>query len=412
MKLLLVDTIEEARQKLLDCTSHWKVPVEKTEILRAHECILAEDIVSPEDIPHFRRSTVDGYAVFSADTQGAGESVPALLKLTGSVEMGKRADITLCRGECVYVPTGAMLPDNADAMVMVEYSEIFDSDTIAIYESVAAGSHIVNIGEDKRQGEILLQKGTKIYCKEIGILAAAGLTEVLKFVPLKIAIISSGDELVSHSALPGAAEIRDINTLALCALARESLFEITVSQALKDDENLLEETIREVMKSCDVVVLSGGSSQGTKDMTEKVFSCVASPGVFTHGLAIKPGKPAILGYDRDSDTILAGLPGHPVSALMVFKVLLSWLTRQLTFQKEPVPIPAKITCNIAASAGRTTFQPVILRSREYEYFAEPVFGKAGMISTMTDSDGYIVIDMNKEGLVKGEIVFVYLWNCE
>ena len=408
MKLLTVDTIEEARQKLLNNTSHWKLPQEKPEIPCAFGRIIAEDLYSPLDIPGFRRSTVDGYAVIAADTTGAGESIPALLKLTGTVEMGKPAGFCLRRGECAYVPTGGMMPEGADAMVMIEYSEPFGSE-IAIYQSAAAGSYVIQAAEDAKQGGLLLRCGTKIRSQEIGALAAAGITNVPVYAPLRLCIISSGDELVSPSAVPRPGEVRDINTYALEALAKESGYLVTKTKIVKDEEDALEAAVLEGMKNNQLVVLSGGSSQGEKDMTANVFSSVAKPGVFTHGLAIKPGKPTILAYDKVSDTILAGLPGHPVSALMVFRVLFSWFIRQLTGEKEPFPVPAAINCNLAGSPGRTTYQPVILRDFDNTYLAEPVFGKAGVINTLTNADGYIVIDMNKEGIMKGDKVQVFIW---
>ena len=409
MKLLTVDTIEETRKKLLECTAHWEVPVEYLDVSQALGRILAKDINVPEDIPAFRRSTVDGYAVICKNTFGASETQPVFLKLTGSVEMGKPTDFTLQNGECVYVPTGGMIPDKADAMVMIEYTEAFNGE-IAVYSSTAEGNYVVRIGEDARQGSTLLKRGVKILCAQTGALAAAGITQIPVYAPLRLFIFSSGDELVDPSALPRPGEIRDINTMSLSALAKESGFQIMGTQTLKDDEKLLEDAVRNAMKENDIVILSGGSSQGEKDMTEKVFSQIAKPGVFTHGLAIKPGKPAILGYDKDNETILAGLPGHPVSALVVFKVLFSWLILQLTGQKEPYPIPAKLSCNLAGSPGRTVYQSVKLLSCGEGLTAQPVFGKSGMISTLTNADGYIIIDINKEGLQKDEIVQVFLWN--
>jgi molybdopterin molybdotransferase len=408
MKLLTVDTIEEARHKLLSCVTHWKVPVERLELSQAPGRIISEDIAAPEDIPNFRRSTVDGYAVVAADTAGAGESIPVFLKFAGSVEMGKPAEYSIRRGECVYVPTGGMIPGGADSMVMVEFSEIFGGE-IALYESAAPGSNVAQIGEDARQGNILLRRGKRIRSPETGALAAAGITEVPVYVPLRLSIISSGDELVAPSCTPRPGEIRDVNSLALEALAHESGFRVECSLALKDDESALEAAVKEAMRTSDVVVLSGGSSQGAKDMTEQILSRAATPGVFTHGLAIKPGKPTILGYDKVTDTLLAGLPGHPGSGLVVFRVLLSWLAMQLTGQRDPFSVPAAISCNLAGSPGRTTFQPVALRYADGGCLAEPIFGKSGMISTLTNADGFIVIDLNKEGLKAGEAVLVHLW---
>jgi len=414
LKLLTVDTIEEARRKLLGCVTRGgarqALSCERLEIAKALGRVLAADVIAPENVPDFSRSAVDGYAVISADTAGAGEALPVLLRLAGEVEMGKPAGLSLRRGECAYVPTGGMIPDGADAMVMVEYTEAFGGE-IAVYESAAVGSHVARIGEDFRQGEILLRRGTTLRSQEIGALAAAGVAQVPAYLPLRIAIISSGDELVAPSARLSPGEVCDINTLALEALAKESHYRVVMTRTVKDDEKALEEAVRSAMRESDVVALSGGSSQGAKDMTAQVFSRLAEPGVFTHGLAVKPGKPTILGYDEKTDTVLAGLPGHPVSALMVFRILFSWLARQLTGQKEPSPIFAKITCNIASAPGRTCYQPVALRlcERGGEYLAEPVFGKAGMITGMTKADGYVIIDLNNEGLEKGEAVQVFLW---
>ncbi|GHV96368.1 molybdopterin molybdenumtransferase MoeA [Spirochaetia bacterium] len=409
MKLLTVDTIEEARQKLLDCVKGRKLPVEYMAVTQALGRVLAEDITTPADIPAFRRSTVDGYAVISTDTAGAGESLPVFLSLAGSVEMGRVADFSLRRGQCAYVPTGGMIPGSADAVVMVEHSEPFDEKSVAIYEPAAVGSHIARVGEDVRRGSSLLRRGTKIRSPEAGALAAAGIVEVAVYAPLNLTILSTGDELVPPAASPRPGETRDINTWALAALAAQSGYRIIASHILKDDCAALEAAVRKAMQTSDIVALSGGSSQGAKDMTAEVFSRVAQPGVLCHGLAIKPGKPTILAFDQASGVVLAGLPGHPVSALMVFRVLLSWLTITLTGQMEPFPVPAKMVCNLAGSPGRAVYQPVALVRSGDGYLAEPLFGKSGMMSTLTGADGYVIIDLNKEGLQKGEEVWVHLW---
>ena len=405
MKLFTVDTVEEARNKIINRIKSWPLKTESIPLYEACGRILAEDVYAFCDIPPFRRSTVDGYAVVAADTAGAGESIPVFLKQTGSVLMGKPAGISLCSGECVYVPTGGMLPDGADAVVMAEYGEPAGGN-IAVYEAVAPGMGLAEAGEDLRKGNLLLKQGTLIRPQETGALAAAGITSLVVHAPLDLGLISTGDELVKPEQEPLPGEIRDVNTYALKALAFNRGYRVVSSQVLPDNERQLETALTESMALCDVVVISGGSSQGEKDLTAAVINRTAKPGVFTHGLAMKPGRPTILGWDEESKTLFAGLPGHPVSAMMVFELVLGWLSAR-NASPAAFPIPAKVTCNVPGSPGRTVCQPVMLHSEGGSYSAEPVFGKSGMIVTLTRAYGYIIIDMNKEGLQKNEPVLVY-----
>ncbi|MDR2479853.1 MAG: molybdopterin molybdotransferase MoeA [Treponema sp.] len=413
MKLLNVDTVEAARGKLAACTRDWTLPVEKIPVNSAAGRVLAEDIIAAENIPGFRRSTVDGYAVVSADTAAAGESIPAFLKLAGSVEMGTVPGFSINSGECAYVPTGGMLPGGADAVVMVEYSGCTAANagkkTIAIYEPAAVGRGVAEADEDIRRGETALQRGAVMRPQEIGVLAALGIEQVPVYAPLRLAIFSTGNELAAPGAPPALGEIRDINAPALRALAERRGFVVTVQRTIPDDAALLEQALRGALDAADVVAVSGGSSQGEKDATAEIFSCIAGPGIFTRGLAMKPGKPAILAYNRATKTILAGLPGHPVPAILVFETLLSPLVRSLSGQCEPFPVPAVISQNLAAAPGRACYQPVTLRFENGGYIAEPVFGKSGMISTLARASGYIVIDLNTEGLRQGEAVLVHLF---
>ena len=419
MKFLTVDTIVQAREKLWELVKSRPLESETITLDEAagpalgqiagsvQNRILAKDLYVSANIPGFRRSTVDGYAVLAADTAAAGESIPVFLKTAGSVSMGKPAGFSIRSGECAYIPTGAMLPDGADAVVMVEHSEKAGGN-IAIYEAAAPGAGMAGAGEDLREGELLLRRGTLIRSQEAGALAAAGIMNVFVFSPLRLTIISTGDELVPPAETPGPGEIRDINTYALKALAAKRGYRVVSGQVLPDDEARLEAALREALGTSDVVVVSGGSSQGEKDMTAAVMDKVAKPGVFTHGLSLKPGKPTILGWDSESQTVLAGLPGHPVAAMMVFELILGWLNDKLFGRPSPFPVPARISCNVPGSPGRTVCQPVILHLEDGSYSAEPVFGKSGMITTLTRADGYIIIDLNKEGLKKDEPVLVHL----
>jgi len=412
MKLLTVDTIEQAREKLLGCYKSRSPKSETIALDRACGSVLAENLYAPADTPGFCRSIVDGYAVVAADTAAATESIPVFLKEKGAVIMGKPAGFSIKSGECGYVPTGGMLPDGADAMVMVEYAEKSDGKShghIAIYEAAAPGVGMAVAGEDMKKGELLLRRGTLIRPQEIGALAAAGIMELPVFSSLKLAIISTGDELVPLEEEPGPAEVRDINSLALKALALKRGYHVASTLVLPDNEERLEAAVRENLASCDIVIVSGGSSQGERDFTEAVINRVGKPGVFTHGLSLKPGKPTILGWDEESQTLLAGLPGHPVAAMVVFELLLGWLLDELFGRSPSFPVPARISCNVPGFPGRTVCQPVMLHLENGAYTAEPVFGKSGMITTLTRADGYVFIDLNTEGLKKDESVLVHLF---
>ena len=414
MKLLKVDTLEEAREKLKEFTGKYSLQYKKIsldeviESCRGMPLIVSEDIYASSDIPNFRRSTVDGYAVIASDTFGAGEAIPVLLKQAGTVSMGKEAGFSIKNGECAYVPTGGMLPGGADAVAMVEYCDN-SGGSIAVYKAAAPLSGVADIGEDFRKGDLLLGRGTFLKPAEAGALAAAGIMEIPVFMPLKISIISIGDELVSPETSPKSGEIRDINSYALKALAERRGFRVVSSCRLPDDEEKLEGRMKEMLPESDVVIISGGSSKGDADKTAAVMEHILKPGIFTHGLSLKPGKPTILGWDEKSRTIVCGLPGNPAAALITFELILGWFIDRIFSRPSPFPIPARVSSNVPGSPGRSVVLPVRLRLEEDGYAAEPVFGKSGMVSILTRSDGYAIIENNREGLKKGETVLVHLW---
>jgi len=408
MNLLSVDTIEQAREKIRACVKSLPLKSETVSLGESLGRILAHDIFAEEDIPAFDRATVDGYAVISSDTAGAGEAIPVFLKRAGEVSMGESAGFSMHSGECAYVPTGGMIPSGADAVAMIEYCE--DSGgSIAVYEAVASGAGVALAGEDIKKGVLLLRRGTLIRPQETGALSAAGIISFPVFAPLRLSVISTGDELVSPENIPASGKIRDINSNALKALSFRRGYSVVSNKIVSDDSALLEAAIGEAIAISDVVVISGGSSKGEKDSTASAINRVARPGVFSHGLSLKPGKPTILGWDEESQTLLAGLPGHPVAAMVVFELLLGWLHDRLFDRPPPFAVPARISCNVPGSPGRTVCQPVILHLDGDSYSAEPVFGKSGMITTLTRADGYVMIDLNKEGLKKGESVMVQLF---
>ncbi|MHC1714990.1 MAG: gephyrin-like molybdotransferase Glp [Acidaminococcaceae bacterium] len=407
MELLQTNTLQYAREKLLDYLME-KQEIKTLNLMDAEGQVLAEDVRNICPVPHFRRSTVDGYAVISKDTQGAGESIPVFLENIEEILIGHEATSTLKGGQCAYIPTGGMLPAGADAVVMVEYCEQFDVSSIAVYDSVSVGRKVVNVGEDVESGAVILKQGTTLRPQEIGALASAGISSVNVYAPLKLTIISTGDELVPLGKVPKLGQVRDINTYALQSLAKKCGFDVVATHVLLDEEEILKKVVSESMQQSDFVVLSGGSSQGKKDMSARILDELADQGVFVHGISIKPGKPTILGYDKKSNTALVGLPGHPVAAMIIFELIVVWVKNKLIGKDDNKYIYAKMKTNVGSAPGKTTCQMVRLIDSQGEYFAEPVFGKSGIMSTLTAADGYTLIDLNKEGLRKDEIVKVFL----
>lgn len=408
MKFLQVDSLEQAREKLLAAAGESFAKTEWAEIEEADGRTLAEDIFCPEMIPDFRRSTVDGYAVRARDTQGAGESIPVFLRIAEEISIGKPALHELKSGECAYVPTGGMVPDGADAVVMVEYTELFDKEHAAVYSPVSPGRNVVQIGEDAEKGCLLLKKGTVLNAAAIGVLSSIGRQQVQVFCPWRLTIISTGDELAAPGGGKEACQVYDVNTYAISAMAKEQGLKVVRTCVLPDEEGQLEQALREALGSSDLVAVSGGSSQGKKDMTAQLIDRIASPGVWTHGLALKPGKPTIVGMDEPSGTLLVGLPGHPVAALMVFRLLVLWLKETLFGEARAPKLPAVMESNVPAAPGRATCQMVKLLQGEKGWTARPVFGKSGLMSTLTQADGYVMLEINQEGLKSGEQVYVEL----
>lgn len=408
MKLLNVDSLDEAREKLKISDFEKVFQTERIPVISSNGRVMAENIVSDIDVPEFRRSTVDGYAVRAKDTSGATESIPSFLKVRGEVRMGERTDLHVYEGEAIYVPTGAMIPEGADSVVMIEFCEEFSPDSIAVYHSAAPGKNVVLPGEDVKKGELLIKKGTLIRPSHIGALCSAGISDIPVFSKLRISIFSTGDELLSYGDDKAEGKVYDINTYSLSSEAENMGMTVIRKEVLNDDENVIRNRVSAAMSDSDIVIISGGSSKGRKDMTSKILEEVTENGVLTRGLALKPGKPTITAYDRQKRTLLIGLPGHPVAALIVFRLLAGWTLRYFQGIPEEIHIKAEITSDVASDPGKTNCQLVELIYDEDRYKAVPVFGKSGFMSTLTRSQGYTLIDRNKEGLKPGDRIKVFL----
>ncbi|WZL72127.1 molybdopterin-binding protein [Clostridiaceae bacterium 35-E11] len=406
MKLLKVDTVKEVEKKMEQHFQCFQVNSEEIHILDALGRVLAENVYSAIDLPEFHRSTVDGYAILSKDTFGVSESLPNFLDIVGKVEMGERTDLCVESGKAVYVPTGGMIPKGADGVVMIEYIEQLDEKTIAVYRPIAPGDGVISKGEDMRKGDVILSKGRRIKPQDIGALSGIGMNSVKVFQKPKVAILSTGDEIVDPKGKIKFGQIRDINTYALSALVMKMGGEVIYKAVIKDDYQTLKRVVEQVIDQSDLVVISGGSSVGVKDVTAKVINDLGDPGVFVHGVAIKPGKPTIIG--KAKDTAIFGLPGHPVSALIVFQLFGKHFIDQMLSigAKNQWIIEAVAGSNIHSSPGKETYQMVRIIEENEQYIAKPIYGKSGAISLITQADGYIKIDTNKEGIQKGEKVRV------
>ncbi|MFO7932189.1 MAG: gephyrin-like molybdotransferase Glp [Thermodesulfobacteriota bacterium] len=370
--------------------------------------IIAEDLVSGTDVPGFARATMDGYAVRAASTFGASESAPAYLSISGKVNMGDAPDLKIGPGRCVRISTGGMLPEGADAVVMIENAEELDETAIEIYKSVAPGINVVAADEDFCRGSNVLSAGTVIRPQEMGLLAALGRTAIKVFKKPVIGIISTGDELIEIDQNPAPGQIRDVNTWSLFGWTERAGGHPRVYGIIEDDYRRLFKTCSLALEESDMVLISGGSSVGTRDLTLEVLESLPDSRVLVHGIPVRPGKPTILA--KAGNKAVWGLPGQIASAMVVFDRVVApfigHIAGNTLVSEKNYRIPAVLTRNIASAQGRTDYVRTRIIKQEGRYFADPVPGPSGLIRTMVEADGLIEIDMNTEGLEKGEQVEV------
>ncbi|MEA3337041.1 MAG: gephyrin-like molybdotransferase Glp [Chloroflexota bacterium] len=404
------------------------VKTERLSVLLSLDRILAEDIFSPHDLPAFPRSTVDGFAVAAIDTYGATASLPAYLEVVGEVSMGQPPQISLDEGQAVLVHTGGMIASDSDAVVMVEdtqrirqedtsagsQSERVDPESefhphsIEVLKPVAVGQNVIQIGEDVRQGQPVLVKGHQIRPQDIGGLLALGITEITVAVRPTVAILSQGDEVVSPDQEPGPGQVRDINSYTLAALAhRAGGIPITYS-IIPDDFQALQSAAARALADADILVMSAGSSVSFRDMTAQVIEGLGSPGILIHGVSVRPGKPTILALAAGKPVF--GLPGNPVSAMVIFDLFVNPAIRSLLGADAVVKtrVTARLSRNIASVSGREDYVQVRLESRAGELWAIPVFGKSNLIYTLIRSDGAVKVPLDSNGIADGQLVTVEL----
>ena len=359
--------------------------------------VLAVDVAAEEYVPDFDRSTVDGYAVRARDTFGCTDAIPAILTQQGEVLMGQGAAMKLRADCCVAVPTGGAVPEGADSVVMVEYTEDYGDGTMGILKPVAPGQNMIFRGDDVYPGKVILEKGRVLSAQDIGALAAIGRVEVPVVKPLTVGVISTGDELVSPESKPGPGQVRDVNSPMLEAMLTAFGTRVINYGIVIDEEALLRETVEKAVAECDAVLLSGGSSVGVKDAACRIIGAMGS--LLLHGIAIKPGKPTILGKTENKP--LVGLPGHPVAAYFITRLfVLPLLSRLMGCKRDSYTVTAKVTESISANHGRAQYHCCRLERRDGQLYAHPIRGKSGLITTLAGTDGYFCIERDCEGLPK------------
>lgn len=430
---------DEARALLLSHLSGPLADSETIDSLLALGRVAAADVSAPHPLPEFPRSTVDGYAVRAADTFGASESLPAYLTLVGEIPMGAPADMSLEPGQCALIHTGGMLPANADAIVMLEYTQLINREEhkeregnkkrnlarfavnseIEISRAVAVGENVIQIGEDVQAGEVVIPRGALLREAEIGGLMALGISALRVARKPHVGLISSGDEVVEPSQPAGPGRVRDINSYTLSALVTRAGGEPVRYGIVRDDFDALQAMARRALSECDAVVVTAGSSASTRDMTADVIRTLGAPGVLVHGINTRPGKPTILGA-ADGKAVI-GLPGNPVSALVNgFLFVKPVVEKLLGVLPRPRPtVMARLTVNLPSQAGREDWWPVRLIANRQpptanhqlpitNYDAEPIFGKSNLIFTLAAADGLLRIPPDATGLSAGEMVEVAL----
>jgi molybdopterin molybdotransferase len=404
-----VKSVEETFQILQEAFGSYVLGQETVDIREAPGRITACAIRSGEDIPGFHRSSVDGYAVIAADTFGAGEAIPAQLVLTEEVRMGAAPAFTLQKGFAAYVPTGGEIPQGADAVVMIEYTENFQDGFIYINKSAAPGSNIVLKGDDIKEGHLILGAGRCLKPQDIGALAALGFERVDVIRKIRVGVVSTGDEVIPISEKPSGAKVRDVNSFALHSGILALGGEPKQYGIIEDSFDKIRDTVEKALQECDIVLISGGSSVGTKDETCRVIQSLGSPGVLVHGIAVKPGKPTIIG--KIADKAVIGLPGHPASAYFIFRIFVGHLMHILTRTIKPASdsIKAELATNYPSNHGREEYLPVRLERTESRTTAHPLFGKSGLITLLTSADGYVRIPRSAEGLAAGQDVDVIMF---
>ena len=401
---------QEALQHLLSVAP---VGIETVASVAARGRVLAADLHSAVDLPHFNRAAMDGYAVKSKDTFGASQSLPAYLKFAGVVEMGREASQQLNQGEAIRISTGGMMPPAADAVVMVEYTDETSSGLVEIHRGVSPWQNVIQIGDDIKKGDLVFPQGRRLRAHDLGALTGVGISTLSVYRKPRVALISTGDEIVDADTEPSPGQVRNINQHSLAGLVEEAGADLKDFGVIGDDRAALTGAIGAALEWGDLVLLSGGSSMGAKDIAlETIMSFPDAEFVF-HGISIAPGKPTI--FAKACGKPVLGLPGYPVSALVIFDRFAAPTIRRLggeaaaALSRFAKTVKARLKTNVASQVGREDYVRVVLEGDSPSLIAEPLPSKSGAIFTLVKADGMVRIDMNQDGIEQGEEVDVILF---
>lgn len=402
-------SLDEAMQVLQEQFYAEPVGVEQVSLPQAHQRALAKDVKAPFNVPPVNRATVDGYAVKAENTFGADEEHPIALKLLGRVTIGEMSEMIVEGKTTVGIVTGAPLPSEADAVVMMEYT-IQENDLVFIYRPVSKGENVMEAGSDIRKGETIIKKDHTLSSRDIGVLAALGFTGVDVYKRPKVAVISTGAEIVEPGEPLPPGKIYDINAYTISAAVQECGGQPLNFGIIPDEIDELKAVLKKALDSADIVITSGGVSVGPRDVVPKVLNMLGKPGVIISGIAIKPGKPTTIAI-VDGKPVFS-LPGHPTSSLLIFHLLVRSIILRMAgrSQEPPFTLKAITTEKMFQAKGRRTFAMVNLtRDRSGKFLARPVpLGLSGAITTLSKADGYVIIPERRQFINAGEEVTVYL----
>ena len=389
------------------------VDTEVVDTVEARGRVLAEDLRSRVDLPHFNRAAMDGYAVIARDTFGASPGLPAYLDLVGTVEMGQEVTRPITPREAMRISTGGMLPPGSDAVVMVEYTDETGDGMVEIQRSASPWLNVIQAGDDIRRGDPVFARGRRLRAHDLGALTGIGIVSLPVYRKPRVTLISTGDEIVPVDREPRPGQVRNINQHSLAGLVAECGAELNDLGVVADDRDDLHGALERGLAWGDLVLLSGGSSMGTRDMAVEVIRSLPDARIFFHGISVSPGKPTI--YAQASGKPVLGLPGYPVSALVIFDLFADPLIRALGGELPPAAslprrtVRAVLDTNVSSQTGREDYVRVALQNDGQALRASPLPSKSGAIFTLVKADGMIRIDLNREGLEQGEEVEVLLF---